>query len=104
MPALVTEMLRRALRDARIDVVVVREDPQEWSPHDVIADVLIVPTELTELAAWGRELLRSRTQMKILTLSTDSDHADLFELRLVGSNVGVQGVVAAVRSAASVVQ
>ena len=79
------------------------EVPQEWVQHDVIADVVIVPTESAELAAWGRVLLHSHKRIKILTLSTNADHADLFELRLVGSNVGVQGVVAAVRLAAGVV-
>jgi hypothetical protein len=42
--------------------------------------------------------------MRILTLSITADHSDLYELRLVGSNVGLQGVVAAVRSVADVVQ
>lgn len=104
MPRLVTDILRRALTDARIDVVVLNGAPREWSQADLIADVVIVPTELTELAAWGCDLLRSRARIKILSLSTSADHADLYELRLVGSNVGVQGVVAAVRSAADVIQ
>jgi hypothetical protein len=56
-PGLVTDVLRRALTDARVDVAVLNEAPQEWLQNDVIADVVIVLTALTELAAWGRDLL-----------------------------------------------
>jgi hypothetical protein len=39
-----------------------------------------------------------------LTLMTDAEQADVYELRLVGSNVGLDGVVAAVRAVAHGIQ
>jgi len=102
MPALVMEMLRRSLVDAGIDVVTLAESAAGWADCATV-DVVIVPTDAAGIQARSCDLLRSRSRMKMLTLSTETDHADLFELRLVGTNVGLQGVVAAVRSVAHVV-
>ena len=102
LPALVIEMLRRALVDAGIDVVTLAESAAGW-PDCRTVDVMIVPTDGDGIQPRSCDLLRRRPRTKMLTLSTETDHADLFELRLVGTNVGLQGVVAAVRSVAHVV-
>ena len=98
MPALVSEMLRRALRGADVNVVELR-DPQ-MSLDAAVGDVLIVPSESVGIRALYRHVLREHPAMRMLTLAASGDRADLYELRLVGSDVGVDGVVAAVLSAA----
>lgn len=102
MPALVTEMLQRSLVEAGIDVVTLAESAPGWEDCGTV-DVVIVPTDATGIQPRSCDLLQSRPKMKMLTLSTKAEHIDLFELRLVGTNIGLQGVVAAVRSVAHVV-
>lgn len=100
MPSMVAGIVRGALLEAGIDVV--GEFSDEREPASALdrwaADVVIVPTESSGVAQAYHDLLRARPRVKILALTTTAQRADLYELRLLGGNVGLQGVVAAVRS------
>ena len=100
MPGMVAEIIQGALREAGIDVVgelLNGHEPSSALDHWA-ADVVIVPTDSSGVAHTYHDLLRSYPRVKVLTLTTTAKRADLYELRLLGSNVGLQGVVAAVRS------
>lgn len=97
---MVGAILRDAVRGEGIRIVDEVKDHTELA--EVVArqraDVVIVPTEASGVAQQHHELLRSNPDLKILTVASGSRSADLYELRLLGSNVGQRGVVAAIRA------
>lgn len=62
------------------------------------AQVLIVPTEGSGVALQYHELLHRIPGLKILTIAAVSHSADLYEIRLLGNNVGQRDVVSAIRA------
>lgn len=99
LPSIVTAIVRDAVREESIRIVDEVREPAELL--EVVtrrrADVVIVPNETSGVARRHHELLRRRPGLRILTIAAMHDGADLFELRLLGSNVGRLGVVAAIR-------
>src|SRR5262245_5452585 len=61
--------------------------------------VVIVPTSATGLLDAYTEALCQHPGVKCLTVSASPQRADLFELRLLGTNVGRNDVVEAIRAA-----
>ena len=98
MPLVVAAMVRRALTDADIDVSALTRDPPGSNAEE--PDVVILPGERRKIPSACQTLLERGARTRVLTLMTDPEQADLYELRLVGSNVGLEGVVAAVRAVA----
>jgi len=99
VPNVVAEVVRRALIDADIEVLTLSQTLPS-NRNGSVADVVILPGERSAIPPLCQELLQAGERTKILTLMTDAEQADLYELRLVGSNVGLEGVVAAVRAVA----
>jgi len=62
------------------------------------ADIVIVAASAAGVADACYDLLQRRPDVKLLTIASGSGHADLFELRLLGVNVGAQGVIGALRA------
>lgn len=93
-------ILRDAVRGEGISIVEEVGDRADLS--DVVArrgaQVIIVPTEGSGVARQYHELLRQTPDLKILTIAAVSHSTDLYELRLLGNNVGRQDVVAAIRA------
>jgi hypothetical protein len=59
---------------------------------------MIVPPELADLAGECHELFqRYSGKVRVLTIATSSNSADLYELRFLGKNIGLGGIVAAIR-------
>jgi hypothetical protein len=58
--------------------------------------VVIVPPDLADLASECHELFRRHSGLRVLTIATSSSSADLYELRFLGKNVGLGGIVAAI--------
>jgi hypothetical protein len=103
MPMVVAEIVRQALVDADIDVFALNQELSS-KENEPAADVVILPGERGAIPAQCQRLLARGARTRVLTLMTDAERADLYELRLVGSNVGVEGVVAAVRAVVQGVQ
>ena len=61
------------------------------------AEVLIVPAEASGVALQYHEMLRRIRGLRILTIAVVPHSTDLYELRLLGNNVGRSDVVAAIR-------
>jgi hypothetical protein len=100
LPAVVAAIVRDAVssEDIRIvDEVGGRSDLSELVARRR-AQVMIVPTEASGVARHYHDLLRRSPDLKILTIAAVAHSADLYELRLLGTNVGRLGVVAAIRA------
>jgi hypothetical protein len=99
LPALVAAIVRDAVRGG--DIQIVDEIGNRAELSDVVArqraDVVIVPTEGSGVARQYHELLCRNPDLKILTIAAVSHSTDLYELRLLGNNIGQRGVVAAIR-------
>ena len=61
--------------------------------------VVIVPHRSLGLPEAYAEALRRNSGVRFLTIAATADRADLFEVRLLGSDVGRQGVVDAIKVA-----
>jgi hypothetical protein len=104
MPNVVAEIVRRALVDADIEVFALNQALPLQDQNEPTADVVILPGERRAIPERCQALLQRGARTKVLTLMTDAEQADVYELRLVGSNVGLDGVVAAVRAVAHGIQ
>jgi hypothetical protein len=104
MPVVISEIVRRALVDADIEVFALNQALTPSNENGPAADVVILPGERSSIPARCHALLQRGARTKVLTLMADAERADLYELRLVGSNVGLEGVVAAVRAVAHGIQ
>ncbi len=97
---MVAAIIRDAVRGEGIHIVDEVGDHADLS--DVVvrrrAQVIIVPTDVSGVAQQYHELLRQVPNLKILTIAAVSHSTDLYELRLLGNNVGRRGVVAAIRA------
>jgi hypothetical protein len=100
LPAMVAAIVRDAVTGEGIcivDEVSGRPDlPELVGRHR--AQVMIVPADASGVSRQYYELLRQTPGLKILTLAAVSHSADVYELRLLGTNVGRRGVVAAIRA------
>ena len=97
---MVAAIVRDAVRGEGIRVVDEVVNRRDLS--DVVAQrdaqVIIVPTESSGVARQYHELLGRIPDLKILTIAAVPQGADLYELRLLGNNVGRHDVVAAIRA------
>jgi hypothetical protein len=100
LPAMVAAIVRDAVTGEGIRIVdEVNGRPDlpglvsRWAAH-----VMIVPADASGVARQYHELLRRMPGLKILTLAAVSHSADVYELRMLGTNVGRRGVVAAIRA------
>jgi len=97
--SMVARMIRNALEDAGMLVIERRFDRESaplesgWEP-----DVVIVSGKSAGVPPRYHDLVRRHPHLKLLAVTAAADRADLYELRLLGTNVGYQGVVTAVRS------
>jgi hypothetical protein len=100
LPAMMAAVVRDAVRGEGIRIVDELGDRAELS--EVVArrgaQVLIVPTEDSGVALQYHELLRQTPGLKIMTIAAVSHSADLYEIRLLGNNVGQRDVVSAIRA------
>jgi DNA-binding response OmpR family regulator len=100
---LVAALVGGALRDAGIKVVDARtqEEALLVAARDQGVSVVIVACTVPGLADAYATALRANPRLRLLVVVAMDERADLLELRLLGSDLGVRGVVAAVRAAAS---
>jgi hypothetical protein len=94
-------LIRAALEDTGMEVLEANsyeEALRLGTQADGIA-VVIVPTGATGLREKYTMELRRNRAVRCLTLSVSRQHVDLFELRLVGADVGRKGVVEAIQIA-----
>jgi hypothetical protein len=100
LPAVVAAIVRDAVTGE--DIRIVAEVGGRSDLSDVVArgraQVMIVPTEASGVARHYHDLLRRSPDLKILTIAAVAHSADLYELRLLGTNVGRRGVVSAIRA------
>jgi hypothetical protein len=100
MPTMMAEIVRDAVRGEGIRIVGEVRDRADLS--DVVirraVQVIIVPTDASGVARQYHELLRRTPELKILTVAAVSHSTDLYELRLLGHNVGRRDVVTAIRA------
>jgi hypothetical protein len=100
LPEVVASFVRATLREAGMEIVAESHgfgDGTRFGSRGVDADVVIVRTTSTGLADVYADTLRSNANLKILTLSASSHEANVFQLRLLGADVGTTGLVEAIR-------
>jgi hypothetical protein len=100
LPAVVAAIVRDAVTGEGIRIVAEvggRSDLSEVVTRRE-AQVMIVPADASGVARHYHDLLRRSPDLKILTVAAVEHSADLYELRLLGTNVGRRGVVAAIRA------
>ena len=97
---MVAALVRDAVRGEGIHIVDEVEHRADLS--DIITrgdvQVVIVPTDASGVARHYHDLLRRSPDLKVLTIATMARGADLYEVRLLGTNVGRRDVVAAIRA------
>jgi hypothetical protein len=100
LPPMVAALVRDAVRGEGIHIVDEVEHRADLS--DIITrgdvQVVIVPTDASGVARHYHDLLRRSPDLKVLTIATMARGADLYEVRLLGTNVGRRDVVAAIRA------
>lgn len=97
----VASIIGDALEDAGMRVVIARSSREAFQrvARRSAPSVIIVPAEATAVADACARALSVNGSVRVLSLSTSPRRADLFELRLLGRDVGRNGVVEAVRAA-----
>ena len=97
---MMAEIIRDAVRGEGIRIVDEVRDRADLSDAVMrrAAQVIIVPTDASGVARQYHDLLRRAPDLKILTIVAVSHGTDLYELRLLGNNVGRRDVVAAIRA------
>ena len=101
LPRFETEIIRDALVRHGIEVAaeVVACDSLESVVESTRSDLIVIPFRRAPLAAEYHELLRQYPGVRLMMLTADRDGADLFEVRLLGSDVGSDDFVDSVRRA-----
>ena len=99
LPSMMAAIIREAVHNAGMEVVEVADysEAVRLALEGHGADVVIVPTARTELTEAQGRMLRANPNLKVLTISASAHSADLFELRLLGADVGRSGIVEAIR-------
>ena len=94
LPNLVRKVVQQALVGAGYDVSLLEQGPT------AAPDVVIIPGVHAAVPPLCHDLLQRGARIKFITLVTRPDRVDLYEARLIGSDVGLEGVVSAVRAVA----
>jgi hypothetical protein len=99
LPTMVAALVRDAVRG---EGIVVLEELRSCADLAGVlerrdAQVLIVPAEASGVAPQYHEMLGRVPGLRVLTIAAVPHSTDLYELRLLGNNVGRSDVVAAIR-------
>jgi hypothetical protein len=101
LPGLQAGIVRHALSRGGIEVAAEVRDAEAVAGAVAAtrSDLVIIPAHRARLGPHYHHLLRDHPEVRLITLSVAGGAADLFEVRLVGNDVGSTDMVDAIQAA-----
>jgi len=101
LPGMIGVVIRASLERTGIPVTEVDtcREAFERAAEDLDATVVVAPATSVGLSDEHAEALLANPRLRILTVTASQEHADVFELRVLGADVDCQGVVQAICTA-----